>query len=282
MPTALVTGASTGIGRATALRLADDGWDVFAGVRKEKDGAALTADGGERVRPVRIDVTDEASIAAAAEQVRAFVGDRGLDGLVNNAGVAIGGPLEAVPLDSLRRQLEINVIGQVAVCQAFLAMVRAAKGRVVFTGSVGGQVALPFVGPYAASKHALAGIAFSLRREMRRFGVWVAIVEPGAVKTPIWDKGRASADDLEAQLPPQWLETYGFALTAARHTIDHADSSAVPPEKVADAIVHALTASRPKARYVIGSEAKRSVLMQRLLPVRAFDAAVARFMKLND
>jgi len=206
----------------------------------------------------------------------------GLDGLVNNAGVGNGGAVEYISEDEWRWTFDVNLFAPVALTQAAMPLLRAAKGRVVFTGSVGGQVALPFVGPYAASKHALAGIAFSLRREMRRFGVWVAIVEPGAVKTPIWDKGRASADDLEAQLPPQWLETYGFALTAARHTIDHADSSAVPPEKVADAIVHALTASRPKARYVIGSEAKRSVLMQRLLPVRAFDAAVARFMKLND
>ena len=281
MPTAVVTGASTGIGRATALRLAADGWDVFAGVRNDEAGAALREAGGERIRPVRLDVTDEASIRAAADEVRAFVGARGLDGLVNNAGIAVGGPLEAVPLEEVRHQLDVNVVGQIAVCQAFLAMVRAAKGRVVFTGSVGGQLALPFVGPYAASKHAIAGVAFSLRREMRRFGVWVAVVEPGAVATPIWDKGRSSADDLEDQLPEEWRETYGYAIDATRNAIDMAERDAVPPEKVADAIVHALTASKPKARYMIGRDAKMRVRMQRLLPVRVFDGAVSKAMKLD-
>ena len=191
--TVLVTGASTGIGEATALRLKGAGWDVLAGARKDADLERLRAAG---VTPVRLDVTDPQTIAAA----RAELGDRALGGLVNNAGVAVSAPIEFVPLDDLRHQLEVNLIGQVAVVQAFLPALREGRGRVVNVSSIGGRIALPMVGPYAASKFGLEAVSDSLRREVRPWGIHVALIEPGAVTTPIWDKGRETADRLEAEM----------------------------------------------------------------------------------
>ena len=185
----VVTGSSTGIGRACALGLDRAGFAVYAGVRKAEDGDALRA-AAPRLEPLIVDVTDGEAIAAAAERVREATGGR-LAGLVNNAGVAVAAPVEGVALDELRRQLEVNVVGQVAVTQAFLAMIRAARGRIVFMSSIGGRNALPFVSPYNASKHAIEAIGDSLRQEMRPFGVEVSIIEPGSVATPIWDKSTA-------------------------------------------------------------------------------------------
>ena len=187
----LVTGASSGIGHASALRLAGSGWRVFGGVRSEEDAERLREHG---VEPLQLDVTDSAAIAAAAE----VVGGE-LHGLVDNAGIAIAAPLELVPLDELRRQLEVNVVGQVAVLQAFLPALRRSQGRVVLVGSVGGRSALPFLGPYAASKHALEAIADSLRVELAPWGIGVSIVEPASVKTAIWTKGAAQADVMRAR-----------------------------------------------------------------------------------
>ena len=187
-PSVVITGASTGIGEACALHLDQLGWRVFAGVRKDSDGEALQRKASPRLMPVRIDVTDAASIAGAREIVARELGDRGLDGLVNNAGVVVAGPLEFVPMDDLRRQLEINVIGQIAVTQAFLSFVRTARGRIVNIGSVSGKMATPFVGPYAASKFAMEALTDALRCELRPWGIQVSIVEPGSIATPIWEK----------------------------------------------------------------------------------------------
>jgi NAD(P)-dependent dehydrogenase (short-subunit alcohol dehydrogenase family) len=177
----LVTGASSGIGEATASHLASLGFRVFAGVRKDEDAERLR----ERVTPVKLDVVDEESIATARREVEEAAPD-GLAGLVNNAGVSVSGPVEFIPLEELRRQLEVNVIGQVAVTQAFLPAIRRARGRIVNVSSVGGRVALPLMSPYNASKFALEAVSDSLRREVRQFGVHVAVVEPGAIRTRIW------------------------------------------------------------------------------------------------
>jgi NAD(P)-dependent dehydrogenase (short-subunit alcohol dehydrogenase family) len=201
--TVVITGASTGIGRACALHLDSLGFDVFAGVRKPEDGERLAAEGSERLRPLQLDVTDAAQVEAAAREVGEAVGDRGLAGLVNNAGIAVSAPLEFIPIDELRHQLEVNVIGQVAVTQALLGLLRRGKGRVVNIGSIGGRVALPFVGPYAASKIALEALTDSLRRELRRTGVEVSIVRPGGIATPIWDRGIGAADQIREQMPPE-------------------------------------------------------------------------------
>ena len=185
----VVTGASSGIGEATALRLANAGFAVFAGVRREEDAEALRLRG---VRPVRLDVRDAAQVAAAAQEVRGALGPAGLVALVNNAGVVVPGPLEFVPLDKLRGQFEVNVIGQVAVIQAFLPLLRETRGRIVNISSIDGRIATPLLGPYVASKFALEGLSDALRRELRPWGIQITLIEPGAIKTRIWEKGRVA------------------------------------------------------------------------------------------
>jgi NAD(P)-dependent dehydrogenase (short-subunit alcohol dehydrogenase family) len=271
----LVTGSSTGIGRASALRLDHAGFQVFAGVRKRGDAESLEAEGSERLEPVIIDVTDEVTITATRERVEEVTGGR-LAALVNNAGIAMGGPIETLSVDDLREQLEVNVIGQVAVTQAVLPMIRAARGRVVFIGSIGGRIALPYVSPYAASKHAIEAVGDSLRREMMSFGVAVSIVEPGAVATPIWDKGGQEADRLRERATPDQIKTYGPAIERFGQLFIEAGKEGVPPDQVAKAVEHALTAERPKTRYVVGRGAKLRAAMRRYLPDRFLDRVIAR------
>lgn len=276
----VVTGASTGIGRACALRLDRMGWRVFAGVRRPADGEALRAKASARLLPVELDVTDEASIARAAGRVAADTGDAGLGGLVNNAGISVAGPLEFLPLEELRRQLEVNVTGQVAVTQAFLPLIRKGNGRIVFMGSISGRLATPFLGPYAASKFALEAIADALRVELRPWGIRVSIVEPGSIATPIWEKGQDAADELEQQLSPRGHELYDPAIAAVRQAARDASARGVPPGRVAKAVAHALTARRAKTRYLVGNDARLQLTMASLLPDRARDSLVSRVMKL--
>jgi len=266
----VVTGASSGIGEATALRLARTGFDVFAGVRKDED-AERAAALHQRVTPLKIDVADEASVQAAKEQV----GDGPIAGLVNNAGISVNGPLEFVPLDEWRKQLDVNVIGQVAVTQAFLPGIRAAKGRIVNIGSVGGIIALPLFGPYAASKFALEGITDSLRRELRSHGVQVAIVEPGAIATRIWEKGMAAADELASGMPPEAETVYGKQIEALRRLAESAIKEAIEPDEVAKVVEHALTADKPRTRYAVGN-AKMRIRINRVVSDKAFDGLIAR------
>jgi NAD(P)-dependent dehydrogenase (short-subunit alcohol dehydrogenase family) len=266
----LVTGASTGIGEATAFHLRELGFDPVAGVRREEDAERLE---GQGLRTVRLDVTDEAQIAAAREAV----GDGALAGLVNNAGVAVAAPLEFVPLDELRRQLEVNLIGQVAVIQAFLPALRRAGGRIVNVSSIGGRVALPLLAPYNASKFALEAVSDSLRRELRPQGVDVIVIEPGGIKTPIWKKGNELADELTAQMPPEAERLYGRLISdVRRETVKIERERGLPPRAVAEVIGKALTADRPRARYVVGSDAKVRAQLARLLPDRAMDRLIGR------
>jgi NAD(P)-dependent dehydrogenase (short-subunit alcohol dehydrogenase family) len=279
---AVITGASTGIGRACALRLDREGWRVFAGVRRAQDGESLRAEASARLVPLLVDVTDADSVAGAAATVSEAVGQGGgLNGLVNNAGIAVSGPLEFVSLEDWRRQFEVNVIGQIAVTQAFLPLLRAGRGRIVNMGSIGGRSSTPFVGPYSASKYALEGINDALRRELRKWGIWVAIIEPGSIATPIWEKGTADAQAAVETLPCEARELYGHDLEAVAKTVEKVGARGLPPEQVADAVWHALTASKPRPRYLIGWEAKVRVLVESLLPARAFDAIVARTMGLG-
>lgn len=266
----LVTGASTGIGEATALHLRELGFEPVAGVRRDEDAERL---GGQGLRTVRLDVTDEAQISAARESV----GDGALVGLVNNAGVAVAAPLEFVPLEQLRRQLEVNLIGQVAVTQAFLPALRRAGGRIVNVGSIGGRVALPLLAPYNASKFALEGLSDSLRRELRAQGVDVVVIEPGGVKTPIWGKGNELADELTAQMPLEGERLYGRLIANVRkETLKIERERGLPPRAVAEVIGRALTADRPRTRYVVGGEAKVRAQLARLLPDRAMDRLIGR------
>jgi NAD(P)-dependent dehydrogenase (short-subunit alcohol dehydrogenase family) len=262
----LVSGASSGIGLASALRLARAGWRVHGGVRTEADTDALRALG---IEPVRLDVTDAAQIAAAAE----VIGDE-LHGLVDNAGIAVAAPLELVPLDELRHQLEVNVVGQVAVLQAMLPALRRSTGRVVLMGSIGGRSALPFLGPYAASKHALEAFADSLRVELRPFGIAVSIVEPGSIATPIWRKGAERAQVLSEDFEPERAALYAPAVARFRE-VALARGLGVDPDVVAKAVEHALTASRPKARYLVGRDAHLRAWIERL-PTRLRDRVLAR------
>jgi NAD(P)-dependent dehydrogenase (short-subunit alcohol dehydrogenase family) len=267
----VVTGASSGIGEATSGTLARLGFDVFAGVRSDADAERLRS---ERVTPVRIDVTDEATIAAAAEQVAETLGGRGLAGLVNNAGIAVTAPMEYVPLDELRRQLEVNLVGQVAVTQAFLPALRAARGRIVNVSSIGGRVVVPLLGPYAASKFALEAVTDALRRELEPWGIEVSSVEPSTIATPIWEKGTTAADAILDGLPPEGEQRYGRLIASLRAIAARGTADGLPPQKVADVIVHALTARRPRTRYPVGTDAKFSVRFGALLPDRAFDRVI--------
>ena len=273
----VVTGASTGIGLAASQRLAAAGFGVFAGVRKDSDADRLRELG---LRPLTIDVTDGASIQAAAAEVADATGGDGIAGLVNNAGVAISGPLEFIPLDRIREQMEINFIGQIAVTQAFLRQVRAGRGRILFVSSIGGRIAMPLFGPYSASKFAIEAAADSLRRELRGQGIDVAVIEPGGVKTPIWAKGTETGNEIEAGLPAEAGELYG-PLTAALRAVseDIATNSGIEPEEVAEAIHHALTAGRPKTRYLVGRDAKGRWAVARRIPDRWFDALIARALR---
>ena len=275
----VVTGASTGIGRATALRLDREGWRVFAGVRKPADGEALEKAASSRLTPVELDVTDEAQIARAFEQVADSAGSVGLAAVVNNAGVGMGGPVEYLPLARWRTQFEINVFGQVAVTKAAMPLLRIAKGRIVFIGSNSGRVATPLMAPYSASKFAVEGLADALRMELHGTGLEVVVIEPGAVKTDIWDKGRAQVEELEQELPAEAFDRYRELIDAIRKGIDMQDKNGVDPEKVADAVMTALTASRPRARYQVGVDAKVSVALSRVMPHRAMDAALRRVMR---
>jgi NAD(P)-dependent dehydrogenase (short-subunit alcohol dehydrogenase family) len=278
MRAAVVTGSSTGIGRASALALARESFTVFAGVRRPEDGEALVAAAEGELEPLALDVAEGASIAAAAERVREATEGR-LTGLVNNAGIVVPAPVEAVDLDELRRQLEVNVVGQVAVTQAFLPMIRAAGGRVVLMSSIGGRMSFPHLSPYNASKHALEAIGDSLRQEMRQFGVEVAIVEPGSVATPFWGKGHAEAPKARAAMGPELLELYGPELDQVEAAALKTATRGVPPERVAGAVVHALTAARPKTRYVVGADAKIQAQLRRLLPDRVLDRLIARELR---
>lgn len=262
----LVTGASSGIGLACATRLAGTGWRVLGGVRSAEDADALRALG---VEPLELDVTDAAQISAAAESVGPE-----LDGLVDNAGIAIAAPLELVPLDELRRQLEVNVVGQVAVTQALLPALRRARGRIVLMGSIGGRSALPFLGPYAASKHALEAIADSLRVELRPWGIAVSIVEPASIRTAIWEKGAARADELSRGFRPEAAELYAARVERFRRFALSRGPGA-DPAGVADAVEHALTASRPRARYVVGRDAHMRAWIERL-PTRLRDRLLTK------
>jgi NAD(P)-dependent dehydrogenase (short-subunit alcohol dehydrogenase family) len=270
----VITGASTGIGRASALELDSLGFHVFAGVRREQDAQDLRAERAT-LEPVNIDVTDDDSIEAARDHVAAAVGDRGLAGLVNNAGIAVPGPLEHLPLDEIRRQLEVNLIGQIAVTQAFLPLLRKARGRIVNIGSIGGRVALPLLGPYAASKHAMEGISDSLRRELRPWGIEVSLIRPGPIATEIWDRGNASADELLEKMPAAG-EHYGPAIQAARKFAEQRTREAVPASTVGEVVAHAMTAERPRTRYLVGPRTRVMATMRAVLPDRWFDAMLDR------
>lgn len=274
----LVTGASTGIGAACALHLDALGFRVFAGVRKEADSAALKAKASERLSTVFLDVTDPPSIDTAKFMIAMAIGDAGFAGLVNNAGISVNAPLEFVPIDLLRKQFEVNVTGQIAVTQAFMEMIRAANGRIVIIGSTSGRLSIPMGGPYCASKFAMEAIADSLRMELRTWGIEVSLVQPGAIDTPIWEKSMSSANELLESLPPRMMELYGPLVDKVKKGAEASAKGAVPAQHVAEAVAHALTAPKPKTRYLVGKDARVQMLLTHL-PDRWRDSLILKMIE---
>jgi NAD(P)-dependent dehydrogenase (short-subunit alcohol dehydrogenase family) len=268
----LLTGASTGIGRACVLHLDSLGFRVFATVRNQVDAQSLQAEASGRLVPLLLDVTAPDSIAAACEQVTGEVGDAGLYGLVNNAGIARAGPIEFVPMKDYRLTMEVNFFGLIATTQAFIPLLRQARGRIVNISSVSGLIAAPMVSPYGASKHALEALSDALRVELRPWGVHLSIVNPGNIRTPIWDKSLDAIEDSMQSWPDQVYRLYGPAMEAARRRAT--SRRGIAPITVARAIEHALTARRPKNRYLVGWDA-RFVTLFRLLPSRLRDWIIA-------
>jgi NAD(P)-dependent dehydrogenase (short-subunit alcohol dehydrogenase family) len=270
----LVTGAAKGIGQACVTHLRARGWHVLAGVRSEQDADALQ---GAGVTPLLLDVTDADSIAKAAERAAGQLGGRGLDALVNNAGIAIAGPLEFLPIDALRLQLEVNVTGQIATTQAFLPLLRQARGRILFISSIAGRSALPFVGAYSASKFALEAAADALRIELAEWNLPVVLIEPGVIRTPIWETARNAARQNIAAMPAAAIDYYGKTLGAMEKRMEQG-LGGLPATAVAKVVERALTARRPAPRYLIGRAARARLLLE-ALPDRARDAILKAGMR---
>lgn len=269
MPTALITGAGRGIGQAISLRLARAGWTVFAGVRDDAGEERLAVSDG-RITPVRLDITNEAHLSSLADQL-----PERLDALVNNAAIGVLSPVEAVPPADLRRQLEVNVVGQVAVTQAVLPLLRAAHGRIVFISSTGGRTVVPMEGAYCASKFALEGLADALRVELRPWHIGVSLVEPGPTDTGSWRDVPKMIDDMERGMSPTHRELYSRHTAGLRNVVSRFGSRAMPPDAVAQVVERALTARRPRARYPAGADAHVMIAMKAILPTRVGDAVAA-------
>jgi NAD(P)-dependent dehydrogenase (short-subunit alcohol dehydrogenase family) len=280
MKSIVVTGASTGIGYATAKVLIATGFRVFGSVRNKADAERVSKELGANFTPLLFDITDEQAVRNAATQVRAALGGEALAGLVNNAGISVPGPMLEVPIADFRRQLEINVVGQVIVLQAFAPMLGAdpslkgPPGRIVMISSVAGKRSLPFAGPYSASKHAVEGLSESLRRELMLFGIDVIVIGPGPIKTPIWEKGQKADLNRFGNTP------YFEPMKKMRGGMQAKGAAGLPPEDVAQLILHALTARKPWTRYTI-TPGHASRLLISLLPKRMQDRMIAKRLGLQ-
>jgi NAD(P)-dependent dehydrogenase (short-subunit alcohol dehydrogenase family) len=269
--TVLITGTSSGIGRACAEEMARRGYRVLAGVRKESDGEEVRALSPERIEPIILDVTDLGAIAAVPDRVGGE-----LAGLVNNAGMANAGPLEYLPVEEVKNQLDVMLLAPFALTKAMIPALRAGRGRVVMIGSIGGRTALPFMGPYNAAKAGIDGFANSLRQELEPFGVHVALVEPGAIKTRIWQKGIDAGEKLRDSLPAEGKRDYGDRIERMAKAAADSERRGVAPEKVANVVAHALTADKPKTRYLVGIDARVQAGLRAALPDRALDRVLGR------
>jgi NAD(P)-dependent dehydrogenase (short-subunit alcohol dehydrogenase family) len=272
----VITGASSGIGRATALRLARNGWRVFATVRKDTDAEQIEAKAVGALETVRLDVGDKDSIAAAAAEVESRLNGRGLDGLFNNAGIGSVAPVEHTSLDALRHVYEINLFGQIATIQTFLPLVRKAKGRIVNAGSVGDHLTPPFAGALASSKAAFASMSAALRLELRSQGIHVCVIEPGSINTPAVEKTLGDVEKTIAGLPPEARSLYGESLRRMVSAFARAERAGSSPEIVAKVVERALTDRRPRTRYPAGKDSAKLATLARLLPEKLLDRAVLK------
>ena len=269
MSTVLITGASRGIGRATAFRLAAAGWEVVGAVRKEDDGESLIEGSGGRITPVLLDITDADQIAALDTALPGR-----LDAVVNNAGIVVGGPVEGVPIVEFRRQLEVNLVGQVAVTQAVLPRIREARGRIVFVSSLAGWISSPMVGLYSASKFGLEGMADALRLELRPWHIPVVLVEPAQTDTDMWRSAEEQLEDAVAVLSPEHRRLYAKHIEGQRRSIPKGQKAATPVDGAAAVIEQALTVKRPRARYVVGTGPRVMGAMARVVPTRVMDSVL--------
>jgi NAD(P)-dependent dehydrogenase (short-subunit alcohol dehydrogenase family) len=266
-----VTGAARGIGRATTLRLAAAGWDVIAAVRQESDGDELLAANPGPSMTIALDITDPDQVAALDQRLPAE-----LDAVVNNAGVVVGGPIEAIPPTELRRQLEVNVVGQAAVTQAVLPRLRASRGRIVFVSSLSGRVATPLTGAYNASKFALEAIADVFRLELAPWGIRVVSVLPAQTDTDLWRTADDVLETAAGTMDPAERELYAEHIEGMRRAIPKAQKAAAPVDVVVKVIEKALTTSRPRARYVVGAGPRAQVALARVMPTPVLDAALRK------
>lgn len=281
----VITGASTGVGRATALLLAQQGYQVFAGVRQAKDAEFLKLNSSNNLIPVMLDVTKAEQVKCAAEFVTSAVGEKGLIGLVNNAGILVDGPLEYLEIDELRWQFEVNVIGQVAVTQAFLPMIRQAKGRIINIGSVSGKISSPFFSALCASKFALEALNDSLRMELHPWGIEVILIEPGSIASAAPDKVEASLQKKLANMSPSARAMYGDVYKFSLEQLIKSNRMGVPPEEVASVIQKALEANKPKTRYFVSKEKVMLnflMLLAKILPDRVCDAIQLQELELKN
>ena len=272
----VISGASTGIGAATAAHLAAKNYVVFAGVRSDEDGRRVAAL-SPNVKPIMLDVTQADSLARALECVRES--RIPLRGVVSNAGIAVGGPLESLSIDDLREQFEVNVFGALAVVQTFLPLLTSPDGRIVFVGSISGRLATPYIGPYSASKFALRALSDALRIELAPSGIAVSLIEPGSVKTPIWGKGRTAAREIAARLGSNARPHYRTSMERIVSITESEETEGMPVEVVSSAIAHALSARRPRAQYVLGTPARMGSVVA-ALPATLRDRAMRASMRL--
>ena len=274
----VITGTSSGIGRAAALHLDRMGFKVFAGVRKKEDGESLRRESTDSLTPLIIDITNNDSISKASEIVAESVREAGLNGLVNNAGIPCGGPVEFVSVDDIWKMMHVNMIGHIVVIQTFLPLLRRAGGRIINIGSIGGILPLAFNGPYSASKAALKTITDALRLELRPSGIQVSMVIPGNVRTAIWEKAGGGRTERAEHFPPELFEYYGQILAKFMPFVEKMRITGMAPERVAQVIYKVLTSKRPGSCYLVGSDAKLQALMARFLPDGIRDRIMLRYM----
>lgn len=281
----LITGASTGIGRASAVDLSSRGYRVFGSVRKEADAASLreaTPAGALPIEPLLFDVTDTDGVRAGAARLEELLQGEGLHALVNNAGVAIAAPLEYIPLEDFQLQMDINMTGVLRCTQAFLPALKRARGRIINISSLAGRLAFPLAGPYHSSKHALEGFSDVLRMELRRHAIDVVVIQPGAIQTEIWDTAAAKSSDIRKRLSDQAIDEYGRLIDQVGKAAANAGANGEPVSLCADVVRRSIEAKRPKTRYIVGRDGKIALFLRRILSDRRMDRIIGKGLDLEE